>query len=209
MTDFKQRLYGEDADLAGLHAAADAAVERDVTTITPGAQACAGCNCPRHRCQPLWRDGRKCCPDCHHQPTYPLNLKPWELEPHYSKHVADMTAEALHDKSDIALQLAWRDKKLADLQRIISECIPALRRGIDEFDDGTDPPVYETASAAIERLQAASAGIVEDAKDKRIAELAAENLKLIEERAEVRRVLESLQRRYDQLFHGTQSFLDD
>lgn len=46
---------------------------------------------------------------------YP-DLKPWELEPHYSRHVSAMTAEALHSKADIAAQLAWRDKTIAELR---------------------------------------------------------------------------------------------
>jgi hypothetical protein len=37
------------------------------------------------------------------------------LEPHYSAHVAAMTAEGLHSKSDIAAELAYRDKFIVDL----------------------------------------------------------------------------------------------
>ncbi len=35
-----------------------------------------------------------------------------ELEPHYSKHVSAMTTQNLFLKSDIAAELAWRDKRL-------------------------------------------------------------------------------------------------
>jgi hypothetical protein len=27
---------------------------------------CGGCGCPRERCEPLWAQHRKCCPDCEH-----------------------------------------------------------------------------------------------------------------------------------------------
>ena len=37
---------------------------------------------------------------------------PQELEPHYSNHVSAMTLEKLHSKSDIAGELAWRDKEI-------------------------------------------------------------------------------------------------
>lgn len=42
--------------------------------------------------------------------------KPWELEPHYSKHVLAMTKEGLHSKADIASELAYRDKEIAALR---------------------------------------------------------------------------------------------
>jgi uncharacterized coiled-coil DUF342 family protein len=47
-------------------------------------------------------------PRCHH---------PWNLEPYYSRHVSAMTAEGLHGKAEIAEQLAWRDKQIAELIR--------------------------------------------------------------------------------------------
>jgi hypothetical protein len=46
---------------------------------------------------------------------------PWELEPHYSRHVSAMTSEALHSKADIAIQLAWRDQEIERLQRELTE----------------------------------------------------------------------------------------
>jgi hypothetical protein len=46
---------------------------------------------------------------------YP-DLKPWDLEPYYCQHVSAMTSEGLHSKSDIAMQLAWRDKRIAELE---------------------------------------------------------------------------------------------
>jgi hypothetical protein len=38
------------------------------------------------------------------------------LEPHYSRHVSAMTSEGLHSKSDIAAELAFRDKELTALR---------------------------------------------------------------------------------------------
>lgn len=44
--------------------------------------------------------------------------KPWELEPHYSRHVSAMTTEALHAKYAIAAELAFRD---AEIERLKTE----------------------------------------------------------------------------------------
>lgn len=38
------------------------------------------------------------------------------LGEHYTRHVAAMTAEGLHDKSDIAAELAWRDAEIERLR---------------------------------------------------------------------------------------------
>lgn len=46
---------------------------------------------------------------------YDPNRLPWQLEPHYSAHIAAMTTEGLHNKSDIAAELAWRDKQIAEM----------------------------------------------------------------------------------------------
>lgn len=51
-------------------------------------------------------------------PTYPRDHAPWDLEPHYSHHVGAMTEERLHDKADIAFQLALRDKRIAELEAL-------------------------------------------------------------------------------------------
>lgn len=48
-------------------------------------------------------------------PLYPKHHKPWELEPYYSQHISGMTEFELHDKADIAEQLAWRDIERANL----------------------------------------------------------------------------------------------
>lgn len=55
--------------------------------------------------------------------NYPRTMGPEELEPHYSRHVGAMTSEGLHNKSDIAFQLALRDWKLAALTRIITRSL--------------------------------------------------------------------------------------
>lgn len=54
-------------------------------------------------------------------PTYPKTVGPWELEPHYSRHVGAMTSEGLHDKQDIAFQLALRDQRISVLESQLSE----------------------------------------------------------------------------------------
>lgn len=46
--------------------------------------------------------------------VYP-DHRPWDVEPHFTKHVAAMTSEGLHSKHDIAVQLAWRDQEIERL----------------------------------------------------------------------------------------------
>lgn len=43
-----------------------------------------------------------------------------ELEPFYTDHVCAMTGEQLHAKSDIAAELAYRDKKIQELEECIN-----------------------------------------------------------------------------------------
>jgi len=42
---------------------------------------------------------------------------PWDLEPHYCKHVDAMTGEKLHAKSEIARELAFRDQQIEHLNK--------------------------------------------------------------------------------------------
>jgi hypothetical protein len=54
------------------------------------------------------------------RPLYP-KLDPRDLEPHYCRHLQAMTAEDLHSKADIAIQLAWRDQQLELRDKRIAE----------------------------------------------------------------------------------------
>ncbi len=65
---------------------------------------------------------------------YPKHHKAWDLEPHYSQHIGGMTEFELHDKSDIAEQLAWRDKRIADAdayERAMVRALGAERLKVD------------------------------------------------------------------------------
>jgi hypothetical protein len=42
---------------------------------------------------------------------------------HYIRHVWAMTAEGLHEKSDIAAELAWRDAEIEHLRKIVGELL--------------------------------------------------------------------------------------
>ena len=42
-----------------------------------------------------------------------------DLEPWFSKHMSAMTGEDLHNKSDIACELAYRDQAIADLLQAV------------------------------------------------------------------------------------------
>jgi hypothetical protein len=50
------------------------------------------------------------------------------LEPYYSRHVAAMTEEGLHSKSDIAAELAFRDKEMERLRKTVH------KRELDHLD---------------------------------------------------------------------------
>jgi len=62
--------------------------------------------------------------------TYP-DVDPMTLEPHYCRHVEAMTAEGLHEKSEIAAQLAWRDQEIERLRALVRravDVVPGLER---------------------------------------------------------------------------------
>lgn len=54
-------------------------------------------------------------------PKLYLYANPWDLEPYYARHVGAMTREDLHSKADIAVQLALRDKEIADLKTQLAD----------------------------------------------------------------------------------------
>jgi hypothetical protein len=45
------------------------------------------------------------------------------LGEYYTRHVEAMTAEGLHDKSAIAAELAWRDKRIDDMEQILKDLV--------------------------------------------------------------------------------------
>lgn len=66
---------------------------------------------------------------------YRQDLDPRELEPFYSRHVNAMTEEELYEKSDIALQLASRDRALAAWELLAANnhdhySMPTLENGM-------------------------------------------------------------------------------
>ncbi len=72
---------------------------------------------------------------------YPTDLDPRALEPQFSCHMLALTAEGLHDKSAIAEQLAWRDKRIEALkesvqayQRLNEEHAQAVARAKDGLE---------------------------------------------------------------------------
>lgn len=57
---------------------------------------------------------------------YDKNRRPWLLGPHYSRHLAAMTAEGLHDKSHIAAELAFRDQEIERLRDALGAAVSFL-----------------------------------------------------------------------------------
>lgn len=81
-----------------------------------------------------------------------------ELEPWFSRHLSAMTGEALHSKSDIACELAFRDAAIAELK---AENRALSNRAIDCEMSWT----HERA----ERAEMAIAELVQQLKDERDA----------------------------------------
>lgn len=80
---------------------------------------------------------------------YPVT-SPMSLEPFYCQHVEAMTAEGLFMKSDIAMQLALRDKRIAELEarcrkaaQILIECVGAS--GPDNVEEAAERAVKRIA----------------------------------------------------------------
>jgi hypothetical protein len=61
---------------------------------------------------------------------YP-DLSPEDLGRHYMMHIDRMTVEELYSKSDIAAQLAWRDKQIEELRAEIDELLSYNRKIVD------------------------------------------------------------------------------
>lgn len=55
---------------------------------------------------------------------------------HYSRHVAAMTAEGLHAKSDIAAELAYRDAEIARLRAEHAKLLGFVRSLVKYFQTG-------------------------------------------------------------------------
>ena len=51
---------------------------------------------------------------------------PSELQPWFTQHMYAMTAENLHSKGDIAMELAWRDKQIHNLNKVIDGLLASL-----------------------------------------------------------------------------------
>jgi hypothetical protein len=65
---------------------------------------------------------------------------------HYTRHLSAMTGEALHDKSDIAAELAWRDAEIARLERERD-----AYRNAEETQIALRERVQEELNASLER----------------------------------------------------------
>lgn len=68
---------------------------------------------------------------------------PDEIEPYRIRHVMAMTAEGLHSKSDIADELAYRDKVIAaqaDELTAAKQRIAELERALRDYLDGKIVP---------------------------------------------------------------------
>jgi hypothetical protein len=65
---------------------------------------------------------------------------------YYSKHVLAMTKEGLHDKSDIAAELAYRDHDIAKLRELCDEMAKELQSALTLYNCSMDSkalPKYE------------------------------------------------------------------
>lgn len=77
----------------------------------------------------------------------------------YTDHVLAMTSEQLHSKADIAIQLAYRDKKIKSMQAEIDEGIGAIK---------IVSRALTNAKAEIDLLKAQNRAIESDAVEARM-----------------------------------------
>jgi hypothetical protein len=63
---------------------------------------------------------------------YGHNKRLHELEPYYLRHVSAMTSEALHSKSDIAAELAWRDARIVEAREALTHANAIIAQQADE-----------------------------------------------------------------------------
>lgn len=73
---------------------------------------------------------------------------------YYCRHVAAMTDEGLHSKSDIARQLGWRDRQIDELRKEVELLRNGIGKALDEIEDD-GPKALKYAS---QELRAAIGG---------------------------------------------------
>lgn len=61
-----------------------------------------------------------------------------EIMAHYAKHVQAMTAEGLHEKSDIAAELAWRDAQIEGLRNAAVDLITQVNNVVETDEVSTE-----------------------------------------------------------------------
>ena len=67
-------------------------------------------------------------------PLYDKTATGRDLEPWFSKHMMAMTAEGLHAKSEVAVELARRDMQIEALQESLDEALSELDWYRGEYD---------------------------------------------------------------------------
>ncbi len=78
---------------------------------------------------------------------------PDDLGELYILHVEAMTADGLHSKSDIAVQLAWRDREILRLRAEKADAIREAKAACEELDfDATWPDNLHLADVIEKRL---------------------------------------------------------
>jgi len=70
---------------------------------------------------------------------------PVTLEPYFSKHMLAMTEEDLHNKADIAVELAYRDKRIAELEQELAEMDEENTRLLHDRDSAFDEGMERAA----------------------------------------------------------------
>lgn len=102
---------------------------------------------------------------------------PFNLEPHYSLHVSAMTTEGLHEKTDIAAELAFRDAQIDKLRRFVDAARSQLRRekfaaiqkrakAMADISDCIETPAQLLAKlTAVERQLAERLGLQADVRE--------------------------------------------
>lgn len=68
---------------------------------------------------------------------------------YYTRHVSAMTGERLHEKSDIAAELAHRDIEIDALRAALRLAQDAMRAPLDDWKGNVERRALDAASAAL------------------------------------------------------------
>jgi hypothetical protein len=79
-----------------------------------------------------------------------------DLRPHYMRHIDAMTREALHYKSAIAAELAYRDMQIGHLRQLLASSYSGAKLYCDDgcLQDNTERPFIDFRNDSVDDIVA-------------------------------------------------------